>query len=96
MLPITERPTFRQFSYYAGKVLSKKDIDIIKTSRREYRNDKRLLLSDSLKGVYGPGDCVEIDECEVDISLVSSVNHEDCRTQSRVILCAQIWMLRFV
>ena len=77
VLPITERPTFRQFSYYAGKVLSKKDIDIIKTSRREYRNDKRLLLSDSLKGVYGPGDCVEIDECEVDISLVSSVNHED-------------------
>lgn len=52
-------------------------IDIIKASRREYRNDKRLLLSDSLKGVYGPGDCVEIDECEVDISLVSSVNHED-------------------
>lgn len=77
LLPITERPSFRQFSYYVHNTLTKKDMDIIKTSRREYRNDKRLLLSDSLNGVFGPGDCVEIDEHEADISLVSSVNHKD-------------------
>lgn len=77
LVPITERPTFRQFSYYVSKVMSKEDIDVLKTSRREQRNNRRLLLSDSLKNVYGPGDCVEIDECEVDISLVSSTNHED-------------------
>ena len=77
LLPITERPTFRQFSYYASKVMKKDEIDVIKTSRREQRNNKRLLLSDSLKNVFGPGDCVEIDETEVDISLVSSANRED-------------------
>lgn len=35
-----------------------------------------MLLSDSLDGVKGPGDLVEIDACEVDISLVSEVNPE--------------------
>ena len=45
--------------------------DAIKTSRQEQRNNKRLLLSDNLKGVTGPWDCVEMDEVEVDLSLVS-------------------------
>lgn len=47
---------------------------MIKTSSTEQRNDKRLIVSDSLNGVYGPGDMVEIDACEVDISLVSSID----------------------
>ena len=71
--PITERPSFRQFSYYASTVLTKEAKDIMKTSRQEQRNNQRLLLSDSLNGIFGPGDCVEIDETEADISLVSSI-----------------------
>lgn len=88
LLPLTKRPSFRQFTYYVHKVLSQKDIDIVKTSRQEYRNNQRLLLSDSLHNVYGPGDCVEIDECEIDISLVSSGNHQD--TVGRPILYLMI------
>lgn len=88
LLPLTKRPSFRQFTYYVHKVLSQKDIDIIKTSQREHRNNQRLLLSDSLHDVCGPGDCVEIDECEIDISLVSSVNRQD--TVGRPILYLMI------
>lgn len=88
LLPLTKRPSFRQFTYYVHKVLSQKDIDIIKTSQREHRNNQRLLLSDSLHDVCGPGDCVEIDECEIDISLVSSASHQD--TVGRPILYLMI------
>ena len=72
--PVNERPTLRQFYYYAEKHISKDEKDIIKTSQMEYRNNKRLLNSDSLYGVLGPGDMVEIDACEADVSLVSSVD----------------------
>lgn len=69
--PESERPTFRQFYTYAHKHITKQEIDKIKTSAREQRNNKRLLVSDSLYGVNGPGDMVEIDACEADVSLVS-------------------------
>lgn len=71
----SERPTLRQLNYYIEKNLTKQERDLIKTSASEQRNDKRLIVSDSLNGVYGPGDMVEIDACEVDISLVSSTDH---------------------
>ncbi|MCD8012514.1 MAG: transposase family protein [Lachnospiraceae bacterium] len=71
LLPESERPTFNQFYYYAYTHLTQKEKDIIKTSAQEHRNDKRLITSDSLSGVYGPGDMVEIDACEADVSLVS-------------------------
>ena len=71
LAPESERPTFRQFSYYFNKHLTNQEKDLIKTSAMEQKNNKRLLLSDSLNGVKGPGDLVEIDACEADISLVS-------------------------
>lgn len=74
LMPVNERPTLKQFYYYAEKNISKDEKDIIKTSQMEYRNNKRLLNSDSLYGVLGPGDMVEIDACEADVSLVSSVD----------------------
>ena len=72
LLPESERPTIKQFYYYVGKTLTKQEKDAIKTSLQEQRNDKRLITSDSLFEVYGPGDMVEIDACEADVSLVSS------------------------
>ena len=65
-------PSKRQFTYYASKQVTKQELDIIKTSEREYRNDKRLLLSDSYNDVLGPGDLAEIDALEVDVELISS------------------------
>lgn len=71
LIPQTERPTIGQFYYYVEKNLSQQEKDLIKTSAIEQRNNKRLITSDSLDGVYGPGDMVEIDACEADVSLVS-------------------------
>ena len=74
LMPVFERPTFRQFYYYVQKHLCAEEKAVIKTSKAEVRNDKRLLLSDIMDGVYGPGDMVEIDACEADVSLVSELN----------------------
>ena len=74
LLPVSQMPTYRQFYYYASKQLTAKEKDAIKTSAQEQRNNKRILESDVLYEVYGPGDMVEIDACEVDVSLVSSLD----------------------
>lgn len=74
LLPESERPTIKQFRYYVNKHMSAEEKDKIKTSAQEQRNNKRLLLSDSLNGVRGPGDLIEIDAVEADVSLVSSTN----------------------
>lgn len=75
LLPESERPTIRQFRYYVNTHTSKEEIDRIKTSAQEQRNNKRLIVSDALKDVYGPGDMVEIDAVEADVSLVSELDH---------------------
>lgn len=72
LMPESERPTIRQFYYYASKQLTKQEKDAVKTSVQEQRNNKRLIKSDSMFEVFGPGDMVEIDACEADVSLVSS------------------------
>lgn len=72
LLPISERPTYKQFLYYASTHITLQEKDAIKTSAQEQRNNKRLITSDVLFDVSGPGDLVEIDACEADVSLVSS------------------------
>lgn len=74
LMPESQRPTWWQFYYYVSKRLTKEEKDIIKTSVREQRNDKRLIISDANNGILGPGDMVEIDACEADVSLVSTVD----------------------
>lgn len=75
LLPESERPTMRQFRYYINTHITKEEMDKIKTSAQEQRNNKRLIVSDALKGIYGPGDMVEIDAVEADVSLVSELDH---------------------
>lgn len=74
LMPISERPTWSQFRYYYENHLTNQEKDLIKTSALEQKNNKRLLVSDSLFGINGPGDLVEIDACEADISLVSVID----------------------
>ncbi len=76
LLPPTERPTEEQFRDYVRKTIDKQKMDVIRTSAREERNDKRLLNSDVFEGVAGPADEVECDACEVPYSLVSSVDSD--------------------
>ena len=86
LLPMDKRPTFRQFYYYCHKQLSAEDMDAIKTSRREQRNDKRLLLSEDVANVEAPGEKVEADSLEVDLSLISIVNDATQQTIGRPIV----------
>lgn len=72
ILPENQRPTLVQFQNYSRETISQEELDRVKTSAREQRNNKRLLTSDNLQGVMGPGDLWEVDECEMDISLVST------------------------
>ena len=74
ILPENQRPTLVQFENYSRAKISQEQLDEAKTSAREQRNNKRLLLSDNLQGVMGPGDLWEVDECEIDLSLVSVEN----------------------
>lgn len=70
--PITERPTYNQFYYYAQKKITADKMGEIKTSRMEYRNNMRLLRSDVQKAAIGPGYITEMDELESDLELVDS------------------------
>lgn len=74
VFPEDERPTYRQFYYYCSKNLSKKEMEELKTSKAEYRNNSRLLLSSSDFNVYGPGDMLEMDALEMDVEIVSETN----------------------
>ena len=69
-------PSKRQFTYYVQKHTSKREMDVVKTSVEEVRNDKRLLLGDTYSDALGPGDLVEIDAVEVDVALVSEIDHK--------------------
>ena len=71
LVPEDERPTFRQFYYYCQKHMTREEMIKIKTSQQEYRNNNRLLLSESNYMVSGPGDMLEMDAQEMDITIVS-------------------------
>ena len=75
ILPANQRPTQKQFYGYVTKNTDTEIIRIAKTSAQEYRNAERLLLSDNLHGVSGPGSLFEVDECELDVSIVSEINN---------------------
>ena len=76
--PITQYPTFDQFKYYISKNISKRELEECKIGKQQFRNNCRILWNNSLKGVIGPSYMVEMDECELNVSLVSRKD----RTQS--------------
>ena len=76
LLPADQRPSERQLQYYIKQHTTKEEMDRIKTSRMEQRNDKRLLLSDTRYRIAGPCDRVQIDEVEVDLFIRSSIKED--------------------
>lgn len=74
IFPPDRMPTIEQFLHYMEKRLPKYQQQIIETSPQEYRNDFRPLYGDSLDSVCGPGDVWEMDECEIDVDLVTEKN----------------------
>lgn len=91
LLPAESLPTYRQFYRYATMTLPQETKDRIKTSKEEVRNNKRLLLSDTMKGVHGPGDMAEIDALEADISLVSEADREHTIGRGILYLMIDVW-----
>ena len=73
-LPANQKPSLRQFAYYLKQKTSKEERQAAKTGKREYRNQKRLFTGTSRKNVFGPGDIIEMDACELDISVVSATD----------------------
>ena len=71
LLPIGEFPSIKQYYNYASKTISKQEFDIIKTSAREHRNDKRALHGTERGELTYPGELCDIDATPVDIYLVS-------------------------
>lgn len=59
---------------YIRNNTSTKERSICKTSKREYRNNERMLRADNLCNVQGPGDLFEMDEVEMDVSIVSEAD----------------------
>ena len=73
-LPVSERPTPRQFYYYVRQKVSKEEMDKLKTSFAEQRNNKRLLFSSSRIDAAGPGRIMEVDAWEADVQVISEVD----------------------
>ncbi|MCI1378394.1 MAG: transposase family protein [Lachnospiraceae bacterium] len=90
-LPQEQIPTYWQFYNYTRKTLSAEEKDQIRTSKAEQRNNKRLLLSDAMKGVRGPADTVEVDALETDISLVSERDREQTIGRAILYLMIDVW-----
>lgn len=70
--PMEVCPTYRQFYNHIKRKLTKEEIERIKTSNREYRNNCRLIAGTPRDDALRPGMIVEVDALEVDIAIVSS------------------------
>lgn len=74
LYPESMRPTFNQFYYYCKKNYSIYQKEIVKTSKMEVNNNKRLKFGSSRSEAYKPGVICEVDANEVDISIVSELD----------------------
>ena len=88
---ISEIPTKRQFYYYCSKHLSKEEFDIAKLGKAEQRNSKRLLIGNSRADAIRPGQIVEVDAVEADISLISSINPDQCIGRPTVYIMVDVY-----
>lgn len=76
LLPEDQHPTERQFRYYIAKNMSREELEIVKTSAREYRNNSRLLLGGPVNPTLRPGMILEADALEIDLNIVSEFDTE--------------------
>lgn len=74
---VDERPTYHQFNYLVKKHVNKKDKLIAQKGYFDYYNDYRPLDGDTITVSGGPGDIVEIDAWEADVSLVRRNNRNE-------------------
>lgn len=70
--PSSERPSYTQFTYYLYNSSSYKDRKESRLGIREFRNNHRMLKSDTQSNSCGPGDRVEIDAWECPVYVVDN------------------------
>lgn len=75
-LPIGNRPSERQFTYYVSTHTTKQSRMEAKKTPRIVRNNARVFTGTVMKDVRGPGHFVEMDAQEMDIALVSGEYHD--------------------
>ncbi|MEL7340814.1 MAG: hypothetical protein AAGM67_10035, partial [Bacteroidota bacterium] len=71
--PISELPTFRQFTYWYYDKYDRVKVKRKRLGESEYNRNHRALLSDATKGVQGIGAICEIDATPIPICLLSSL-----------------------
>ncbi|MDY2637126.1 MAG: transposase family protein [Phascolarctobacterium sp.] len=91
LLPESSRPTLEQFYYYFNKNISKSDLKLIKTSRREYDNNNRNLYGNRLYDIRCPGWAGQIDACETPFSLVSKYDPRICVSNPTVYFMVDVY-----
>ena len=77
LLPANEVPSLRQFYYYFKNTTTQMQRDIAKTSLLEYKNNKRILHSDTFTHAHGPGHICEADHWEIPVKVISKFSN-DC------------------
>lgn len=86
-----ERPSFRQFWYYAKKNLTPERVAKAKKGLKEVRNNGRVFRGSAMTDVVGPGDVVEMDAHEMDVSIVSAEYPEICVGRPILYLMIDVW-----
>lgn len=69
-------PTLRQYLRYMNKKISRKENEIIKTSKKEQRNSSRILIGSTRSLARHPGAVLQVDALEADLKIVSVFNEE--------------------
>ena len=91
LLPVNQRPTFNQFYRYVRLHTPERAIAVANTSAFEENNQHRLHTGSAKTNLIGPGDCFEIDACEVDAALVSRANPSQAVGRAIVYIIIDVW-----
>lgn len=91
LLPANQRPTYNQFHHYVRQHAPKKALTVADTSAFEENNQHRLHTGSAKTNLIGPGDCFEIDACEVDAALVSRTNPSQAVGRAIVYIIIDVW-----
>lgn len=83
-------PSYQQFIYHLHQQLSKNDIDVIKTSAHEVRDQKRVLLSKEHGGLIYPGKLCSADATPKNYYLVSQYDPEKVVGRANIYLIIDV------
>lgn len=76
LLPAAERPTLRQFVYWAKKLNNSRTAAAHRRGSRSYEKDHRPVLGSARTGIVGPGQMYQVDATGGLVHLVSKENRK--------------------